>query len=87
MKYYIPIHRDSIDNIISAEGVSPMDYYQGRGFGYHYFTPLNEVPSSKELFLFRRFPQISVSGERSEDVVIYIEIDDEKLQQPVAEFE
>ena len=51
MKYYIPIHRDSIDNITSAESVSPMDYYQGRGFGYHYFTPLNEVPSSKELFL------------------------------------
>ena len=78
MKYYIPIHRDSIDNITSAESVSPMDYYQGRGFGYHYFTPLNEVPSNKELFLFRRFPQISVSGERSEDVVIYIEIDDDK---------
>ena len=78
MKYYIPIHRDSIDNITSAESVSPMNFYQDRGFGYHYFTPLNEVPSNKELFLFRRFPQISVSGERPEDVVIYIEIDDDK---------
>lgn len=85
MKYYIPIHRDSIDNITSAESVSPMDYYQGRGFGYHYFTPLNEVPSNKELFLFRRFPQISVSGERSEDVVIYIEIDDDKQIERLAQ--
>lgn len=84
MKYYIPIHRDNIDNITSAESLSPMDYYKDRGFGYHYFTPLNEVPSSKELFLFRRFPQITVSDEISEDVVIYIEIDDDKQLERLA---
>lgn len=85
MKYFIPIHRDSIDNITSAESLSPMDYYQNRGFGYHYFTPLSEVPSNKELFLFRRIPQITVSGERSEDVVIYIEIDDDKQLERLAQ--
>lgn len=84
MKYYIPIHRDNIDNITSAESLSPMDYYKERGFGYHYFTPLNEVPLSKELFLFRRFPQITVSDEISEDVVIYIEIDDDKQLERLA---
>lgn len=84
MKYYIPIHRDNVDNITSAEGVSPMDFYLDRKFGYHYFKPLEEVPSDRELFLFKRIPWVSTVGEKSEDVVVYIEFDDDKQLEKLA---
>lgn len=78
MKYYIPIHRDNIDNVTSAECLSPMEYYQENRIGYHYFRALDEVPSYKELLLFKSVPKISVEDEITEDVVVYIEFDDDK---------
>lgn len=84
MRYYIPIHRDNVDNITSAEGLSPMDFYLDRKFGYHYFKPLEEVPSDRELFLFKRIPRVSIAGEKQEDVVVYIEFDDDKQLEKLA---
>ena len=78
MKYYIPLHRDNIDNVISAESLSPADYYPLRSFGYHYFKQLDEVPINRELFFFTRIPIIPVIGESAEDAVLFIEFDDDK---------
>lgn len=84
MKYYIPIHRDNVDNVTSAECLSPMEYYQENKMGYHYFRALDEVPSYKELLLFKSVPKISVEDDITEDVVVYIEFEDEKQLEGLA---
>lgn len=73
MKYYIPIHRDNIDNIITSECIAPMDYYPRRGYGYNYFKALKSVCNNHVLFLYDSVPEVNEPGD--EDVVSYIELD------------
>lgn len=74
MVYYIPIHIDNIDNVISSESLAPIDFYPDKTFGYHHYKPLKDIPNGKELFLFKRCPRISDSNDEAEDNVAYIEL-------------
>lgn len=77
MVYYIPIHIDNVDNVISSESLAPIDFYPDKTFGYHQFKPLQAISNSKELFLFKRCPRISDSNDEAEDNVVYIELNDD----------
>lgn len=77
MIYYIPIHIDNIDNVISSESLAPIEFYTDKTFGYHHYKPLKDIPNGKEVFLFKRCPRISDSNEGADDNVAYIEINDD----------
>ena len=86
--YYIPIHIDNIDNVISAEGISPAEDYQVRGYGYSCFKSLKDVPSSKVVCLYNYIPIIDGATVEKEQIC-YIEIDETyvKNQNGVAHFD
>lgn len=77
MIYYIPIHIDNIDNVISSESLAPMDFYLDKTFGYHYYKPLKDITNGKEVFLFKWCPRISERNDEVEDNVAYIELNDD----------
>lgn len=74
MVYYIPIHIDNIDNVISSESIAPIDFYPDKTFGYHHFKPLKDIPNGKEVYLFKRCPRIFDSDDEAVDNVVYIEL-------------
>lgn len=78
MKYYIPIHRDNVDNVIIAECIAPADIYPHRGYGYNYFKMLKDVPSRRGVCLFER--PLAVSDDNEEELIAYIEIDSKHLE-------
>lgn len=75
MNYYIPIHRDNIDNVITLEGIAPMSYYPARGFGYGYFKALKGVPCNNAIVLYDKIPKLEGLSADGEDMVVYIEMD------------
>lgn len=80
MNYYIPIHRDNIDNVITLEGIAPMSYYPARGFGYGYFKALKDVPCNNAIILFDKIPKIDDLSAGGVDMVVYIEIESRFLE-------
>ncbi|MBO7415510.1 MAG: hypothetical protein J6U22_02935 [Bacteroidaceae bacterium] len=82
MKYYIPIHRDNIDNVITAEAISPADYYVVRGYGYSSFKTLKGIPSNQVVYLSNSLSLIK-DDLISEEQICYIEIDDIYLRKDV----
>lgn len=78
MKYYIPIHRDNVDNVITAESIAPADVYPQRGYGYSYFKILKEVPSRRSVSLFER--PLAVSDVDEVELIVNIEIDSKHLE-------
>lgn len=75
MKYYIPIHIDNIDNVISAESVAPADTYPVRGFGYPYFISLGNYTFNKVVILFNHVPKVE-NASANKQSACYIEVDD-----------
>lgn len=77
MKYYIPLHRDNIDNVITAESLAPADYYPLRDFGYNYFKALKDIMGRQWITLFER--PVKTDYGIDGDEVVYIEIDSQAL--------
>ena len=75
MKYYIPIHLDNIDNVISAEGISPAVDYAVRGYGYSRFKALKGFSSNNVICLYSHIPYVD-DDTVGKDQICYIEIDD-----------
>lgn len=75
MNYYIPIHIDNIDNVISAESISPADDYVTRGYGYSRFKTLKELSSGKEVILFNHILSVEKSTDGNEQIC-YIEVEE-----------
>ena len=77
MKYYIPLHRDNVDNVITAESIAPADYYPLKGYGYNYFKALKDITGRRWTSLFER-PLKTIEDNNREEVV-YVEIDGESI--------
>lgn len=77
MKYYIPLHRDNIDNVITAESIAPADYYSLRGYGYNYFKALKDITGRRWISLFESPVKSNEYNIREE--VVYVEMDGESL--------
>lgn len=77
MKYYIPIHRDNIDNVIIAESIAPADYYPSRDYGYCYFKTLKDIPWRRWISLFEN--PVKMIGDYDMDEVAFVEIDGQNL--------
>lgn len=75
MIYYIPIHIENIDNVISAEGISPAEDYVVRGYGYSRYKVLKGIPSDKVVCLYSHIPYVD-DDTVGKDQICYVEIDD-----------
>ena len=75
MKYFIPIHRDNIDNVITAESLAPADYYSARAYGYRSFRVLKGFPSNTFICLFDNIVKIESEINAEKDLIVYIEVE------------
>ena len=79
MIYYIPIHIDNIDNVISAEGISPAEDYALRGYGYSRFKALKGFPSNNVVCLYSQIPYVD-DETVGNDQICYVEIDEKFVE-------
>ena len=73
MKYYIRTLRANLDNILSSESISPVSFYQKRGYGYR---RLERLKGDNDDYALRIYTRIFDDGED----VVFIEIDGGDVQ-------
>lgn len=76
MKYYIPLSSLNLDNILQAESISPVSFYEKRETGYKSFEVLPQLRGIDPIVLFKRPVYIPINDNRY-NFPILIEIEDE----------
>lgn len=79
MKLYIPTCSLNFNNIFSTESISPIAYYQKRGFGISRFFPVVANNLDNAITLYSKYPRYSVEKTDIENSPIVIEIDSRDL--------
>ena len=78
MNYYIATSSLNVENILSTESISPMDFYQTRSFGYRNFYQIPQLKDFSDILLFSEIPCFEIEDERRENYPMVIQISTEQ---------
>lgn len=75
MKLYIPTCTLNFNNILSSESISPIGFYQRRGFGNKRFYPVCANNKEEAILLYSKYPIYNVEDDDLENYPMVIEIE------------
>ena len=79
MNYYIPTSSLNIENILSTESISPVNFYKTRTFGYRKFYQIPQLNDfTDKILLFSVLPDFDIEDEQRENYPMIIQIDTEQ---------
>ena len=78
MTYYIATSSLNIENILSTESVSPINFYKTRSFGYRNFYQIPQLKDFANILLFSEIPYFEIEDEQRENHPMIIQIDTEQ---------
>lgn len=77
MKYYIPSSSLNLDNILQAESISPVSFYQLRKTGYNNYVVIPEFRGIKHIIMFSYPVQFFIDDPNRYNDPILIEVEDD----------
>lgn len=79
MYYYIPINSLNFNNVLSSESISPISFYEKRGFGFKRFERINANPLQNSILAYNKVPLLSDIRSDREEFPLYIGIPEKYL--------
>lgn len=80
MKLYIPTCTLNFNNIFSSESISPLSFYQKRGFGNKRFYPAPANNFENVIMLYSKYPRYTMDSSDIENYPMVIEIETSDYQ-------
>ncbi|MEM0519591.1 hypothetical protein [Aequorivita flava] len=77
--YYIPVNSLNFNNILSSESISPVSFYEKRGFGFKRFERINANPLQNSLLAYNKIPILPNIRSDREEYPLYLSVPEKYL--------
>ncbi|MBZ0328273.1 MAG: hypothetical protein K8F54_11750 [Altibacter sp.] len=79
--YYIPVNSLNFNNILSSESISPVSFYEKRGFGFKRFDRINANPFQNSILAYNKVPLLSDIRSDREEYPLYVGVPEKYLSE------